>query len=366
MRQKLKMALMGFLVGIALVNVGAQITVPHTFVAGDRALASQVNANFDTIESQALNRTGGTMTGQLTTQDVVPDGNNTRALGASGTRYSTLFGVNGNLSGALTVSGASSLAGLTASGATVLNNTVTVNNPGPHSVTGSSASVAGWYVRNTNNGSAAFARVSISADDPAQGLLLEHNSTTYTPSLDQPTSGSAIRATGSGGIAYTTTNGAATQRFITNGTLRMTIDAGGRVTMPSQPGFLAYRNADVSYGTGATIVFDTETYDTASNYNNTTGIFTAPITGTYELCTTVHYADNASSTWEVRIFTTGARYMVGSAGATTAGVTNGCVLASMAASDTAYVEITTGDIAVDILGLTSSIRRTWFTGRLVG
>lgn len=43
----------------------------------------------------------------------------------------------------------------------------------------------------------------------------------------------------------------------------------------TQPGFCAYRSSDVTSVSG-TIVFDTEAFDTASNYNNGTGIFTVP------------------------------------------------------------------------------------------
>lgn len=83
--------------------VAAQINVPNIFTPQTRILSSEVNANFATLGADALNRTGGTMTGTLTTQLLIPDGNNTRALGASGTRWSTVFGVAGNYSGAVTI-----------------------------------------------------------------------------------------------------------------------------------------------------------------------------------------------------------------------------------------------------------------------
>lgn len=43
----------------------------------------------------------------------------------------------------------------------------------------------------------------------------------------------------------------------------------------------AYRNAAVSYSTEADIVFDTEVLDLGSDFNTTTGIFTAPVPGHY-------------------------------------------------------------------------------------
>lgn len=43
----------------------AQVTVPNTFVSGTTASATQVNANFSALGAQALNRTGGTITGNI-------------------------------------------------------------------------------------------------------------------------------------------------------------------------------------------------------------------------------------------------------------------------------------------------------------
>ena len=59
----------------------------------------------------------------------------------------------------------------------------------------------------------------------------------------------------------------------------------GRWTSPTQPAFLAYLSSTQSNvtgdGTAYTIIFDTENFDQASNYNNATGVFTAPIAGNY-------------------------------------------------------------------------------------
>lgn len=44
--------------------------------------------------------------------------------------------------------------------------------------------------------------------------------------------------------------------------------------------FSAYKNSSASVANG-TIVYETKQYDTGSNYNATTGIFTAPVAGFY-------------------------------------------------------------------------------------
>lgn len=73
-------------------------SVPFTFTPGSTILSSEVNTNFSTIYSTALNRTGGTMTGTLTTLDVLPASDNTYNLGSSGAQYK-----NGWIKGTLTV-----------------------------------------------------------------------------------------------------------------------------------------------------------------------------------------------------------------------------------------------------------------------
>lgn len=64
---------------------------PHTFVAGTVISPDEVNTNFNTAYQQALNRTGGTMTGLLVTQDVIPDTDGGRSLGNSSNRYNQLW-----------------------------------------------------------------------------------------------------------------------------------------------------------------------------------------------------------------------------------------------------------------------------------
>jgi len=70
-----------------------------------------------------------------------------------------------------------------------------------------------------------------------------------------------------------------------SGTRVINCTTAGEITEPLQPSFLAYLSADAANITGdstvATLVCNTEVFDQNSDYNNGTGIFTAPVTGRY-------------------------------------------------------------------------------------
>lgn len=70
--------------------------------------------------------------------------------------------------------------------------------------------------------------------------------------------------------------------WYTGASERMRISSAGYVTMPNQPAFMAYRTVGPVSGTGIYIC-DTVTFNDGSNYNSSTGRFTAPVTGRYQL-----------------------------------------------------------------------------------
>lgn len=105
-------------------------------------------------------------------------------------------------------------------------------------------------------------------------------------------SGSTIRNTASAGSSwfvgsnidsYILHNESNTPMVLTtNGTERMRIDASGRVTMPYQPAFEAYRaNLTLPSTTWTTIVYDNCSINRGSHYNTSNGRFTAPVAGFY-------------------------------------------------------------------------------------
>ena len=86
-------------------------------------------------------------------------------------------------------------------------------------------------------------------------------------------------------------------RFNSSGSyqgIAMQIDqAAGRVTMSSQPRFLAYRTTNqTGYNSTSTgdvvVVYDATQYNIGSNYNTSTGKFTAPVAGTYLFHASAH------------------------------------------------------------------------------
>jgi hypothetical protein len=100
-----------FLVSLLLVGApaAAQITPTYTFTAGTVIDQDEVNANFALL-ANALNRTGGTMTGTLTAQQITPSATDTYDLGVTGTRFRNLWlSDNADIDGTLDVAGATTL-----------------------------------------------------------------------------------------------------------------------------------------------------------------------------------------------------------------------------------------------------------------
>lgn len=66
-------------------------SVPYSFSSGTVIRSAEVNANFSDVYSNALNRTGGTMTGTLTSQAIAPSADATYALGSASFAYTSAF-----------------------------------------------------------------------------------------------------------------------------------------------------------------------------------------------------------------------------------------------------------------------------------
>lgn len=163
---------------------------------------------------------------------------------------------------------------------------------------------------------------------------------------------------------------------ILNGTTTcITTSSSGYVTQPVQPSFLAYNSAtdsDVTGdGTEYTVIFDTEVRDRTSAYNNSTGVFTAQITGDYLLNARVLVSGltTATTQFELKIVTSNRTYNNFELHAPANGDYKECeltVVADMDINDTAYVviRVTNGTKVVDVNGTTDPMYTT-FSGSLI-
>jgi hypothetical protein len=134
--------------------------------------------------------------------------------------------------------------------------------------------------------------------DVYSGLIA--NSTTETDHYnvvrwEQGATGSATGMIGTGGS--TASNGAFRNTFVmgtqssndlvlaTNDAERMRIDTSGNVTTPNQPSFRAGRNGNYIPGVNNDILFNltsgTQLFNIGGHYSTSTGLFTAPASGSY-------------------------------------------------------------------------------------
>jgi hypothetical protein len=170
------------------------------------------------------------------------------------------------------------------------------------------------------------------------------------------------------------TNGAGYMNFYTGSggspTEAMRISSVGNVTKPLQCNFLARRsgnqtgyNASGSYGDG--VRYNDEVYDIGGDFNVTTGIFTAPVDGTYLIQGSV-YSGTAGTNWtQAWLAVNGARAeytdMMGNDGDLFISTTH--IVKLSAGDEVRYHPYYSGSTSVTIL---ENNNHTWFKGYLLG
>lgn len=196
------------------------------------------------------------------------------------------------------------------------------------------------------------------------------------------TSGKFIRSDGTNWIASTptlpTTAGTSGTVLRSDGTnfvntTGFTVDSTGRMTNSAQPVFTAFLSTNPSNVTGDatvySIIFDTADINQGTYYNTSTGIFTAPVTGTYSFTFTVTFSSlgsghtNANLTFNSTLhnynLVSGNPFAMSASGFL---AWSGAVLAKMALNDTAKITVNVNN-STKTVGLTNNF--TTFQGFLI-
>ena len=160
-----------------------------------------------------------------------------------------------------------------------------------------------------------------------------------------------------------------------SGADQMLIDSSGRVTMPNQPTFMANAGGNTYNITGSggthTVSWAYPRYDIGSNHSGTT--FTAPITGKYLICASVHVA-NATGSGTLTAMgsnivtsnrTYGNYYYSSSIDNGTTRTIKNTAVADMDAGDTAVVTTRVAGLSSDVVDLENGSGYDYFTVTLL-
>ena len=196
-----------------------------------------------------------------------------------------------------------------------------------------------------------------SSDDIGQMKFMENDGTTSLGRLDARTTKFEMASYSELHLSANGPNNA-----------HLKIDTSGRVTTPQQPAFWVQRSADYTgYNTGnyaQSVLYDSKLYDTGNNFNTSTGLFTAPVTGHY-LFTASAWATGSTTLEQSWITYNGAR-SAGTdwtSGSNPNGFTQLSAHVKMDANDTVgYHPYSSGNT----IGIRSNATHTWFKGILLG
>jgi len=156
------------------------------------------------------------------------------------------------------------------------------------------------------------------------------------------------------------------------GTALVTLTSGGNLNKPLTSAFNAYVGTTLSNVTGDgtvyTVVFGTVLFDQNSNYNNSNGVFTAPVTGIYHFSSVIFLNNIVAQTGlSLSLTTSVASYITAYMNPSTI-ITSGF----LAVSADVYTKLTAGQAAQMEISLTGSTKTvgvyapySFFSGTLV-
>tara|TARA_X000001388_G_scaffold45219_1_gene32125 strand:+ start:39 stop:638 length:600 start_codon:yes stop_codon:yes gene_type:complete len=125
-------------------------------------------------------------------------------------------------------------------------------------------------------------------------------------------------------------------------TTHMVFDANGNITKPLQPSFHAYPSTGANYTSADdVIVFGSTYHNIGSDYDTSTGKFTAPIAGNY-LFTWAVYRGDGDEDSSIHLFhNTTSKYegRVSSSGAGGYATISGSLVIALSASDTVHLQV---------------------------
>ena len=201
---------------------------------------------------------------------------------------------------------------------------------------------------------------------PAHSLHIEKAGTQFIFLNNASTNDGFYFKAGTGASSIQTNGGSNVMNFFTSGNERMKIDASGRVTMPNQPSFRAFKSSSQTAGSANETVTWSATYHNVGNHFNTTsGTFTAPVAGAYQFALTC-LTPNAANTLNLHITLNGSnnngvRMRVAQAN----GHTTGCVTGVLNLNASDYVQVRLENQGGQLYG-DASQSWTTFSGHLLG
>jgi len=160
----------------------------------------------------------------------------------------------------------------------------------------------------------------------------------------------------------------------------ITVGSGGEINYPLQPAFFARLSGDLTDvtgdGTQYNIPWDTELLDQNADFNASTGVFTAPVTGLYSFSCAITASGllNTHTTANWRWVTSSVQYRgwqgnpwaVNAGGGGTLTVPY-AILAYMTAGETMQTQliVSNGTKVVDVLYGTATSIQSYFSGALI-